>query len=60
MHIKGLVSTLTAKGDGKFSAEQLELIKKAKPGAKLFFENIKIAGYDGTQRMIGAMLLILK
>jgi beta-lactamase regulating signal transducer with metallopeptidase domain len=39
----------------RFTPEQIELIKKAKPDQKLYFEAIKVKGPDGIERLVSTM-----
>jgi len=41
----------------KFSKQQIELINSAKPGSKIYIEDIQAKGPDGTIRKLGALVL---
>jgi gliding motility-associated protein GldM len=44
----------------QFTNEQYDLIKKIEPGKKVYIENIKAVGPDGSIRQLGSMWLIIK
>jgi len=44
----------------KISPEQISLIKKLKPGMKIYFEDIRVMGPEGTPRTLGPIAFELK
>lgn len=41
----------------RFTADQIKLIKDVKSGTKVYFENIKAKGSDGSIRDVGALVV---
>jgi hypothetical protein len=59
-NIGGVMNKKIAKSGGSFTAEQISLIKKAKSGTKISFENIKARGYDGGSYNLAPMVVTIK
>jgi hypothetical protein len=57
--VNGYATDRVIKGN-KFSEQQLELIKKVEPGAKVYIEGIKTVGPDGMIRQLVPIVLIIK
>lgn len=56
---EGYVIEYTSESD-KLTAEQVELIQSLKPGAKIYFENIKAMGPDGSTRPLSALVFSIQ
>jgi hypothetical protein len=56
--LDGNLTTEAASGD-KFTQKMTEMIKGMEAGRKLYIEDIKVKGPDGTTRMLNSMTIVL-
>jgi len=57
--INGFEQSKPAKGY-RFTGAQIALMKKVRPGSKVYIENVKAKGPDGSVRNIGSIIFKVK